>query len=315
MKIQSTKSGAAINETWSVDRIKELTMSKINNSAVVVDRHAPRRITRKFTPVAAAIVLSLSLATIALAASGVVNFGEIFNSIFRNEEATPYVQVDKGITVLHNEGEVSVEPLAAFIVPADGADGGLFMELRIRDLKGTGVLSDSLVFLWDNGYISDLELNTGEVQVSVIDENTVVAGLFISPHSVGRNVRIDKIVSGDTILTGNWEFTISSDNALKQRKLYGTFEGNRTEVTLNGTGIEFWVYADYTSKEFPYSSFPFDITAVDAVIVQLIDGTLVYPSFNSDMVDSTVATFSYRTIFIDPVSIESVTFCGTTIGG
>ena len=269
---------------------------------------------KRFLLAAAIAAVTVALSGIALAATG-FDLGALYNSIFQSEEAAPYVQAGEGITILHNEGDLSVEPLAAFLVPADG-DGGLFLELQIRDLAGAGRLDDSLAFLWDNGYIDDLQLNTGEAQISVVDENTVVAGLYINPHRVGRIVRIDKIVSGDTIFTGSWEFAISSDNALEQRKFYGAFEGNRTEVTLRGMGIEFRIYADYTSDEFPYSSFPHDYKTDGTVLIHLSDGTTVQPMLSSLSCDNTpVAVFSYSTGFVNPADVVSVTFCGTTISG
>jgi len=123
------------------------------------------------------------------------------NSVFNSKEAAPYIQTGDGITVLHNEGDVSVEALAAYYEPARS---GLYMELRITDLTGSERLSESIVFLRDNGYISDLVISTGKVIVLTVDENTVVVSLFITSFSEAQTVIFDRIVSGDETIIGKW---------------------------------------------------------------------------------------------------------------
>ena len=212
-----------------------------------------------------------------------------------------------------NEGDVSVEALAAYYEPAYS---GMYMELRLTDLTGAGRLSDSLVFLWDNGYISDLQLNTGDVKITVIDENTVIAGLFFTPHIQGRTVIFDRIVSGETTIAGNWEFSISSENVLKERILYGEFEGYKAEVFIGGTGVEIAIFADYTSEQFPYTGFPYEIDTEEAMVINLADGTTAHTRFNSSLCDNTpMATFGYGMSFVNPEDVVSITFCGTTISG
>ena len=195
MKAIQGTSGAYPNEEWSADRIKELTMSKIHNSAIAADNYAPRHFTKRFAIAAAAVVLIFALATTALAVSGIIDFSTIFDSIFRNKEATPYIQTGDDIAVQPyeplSEDEITVEPIAAFLEPARS---GMYLELRITDPTGTR-LSDSLLFLTRSG-LMEYPLSTGDVSVELIDKNTAIASLFITPVDAdGATIQIVKIAS------------------------------------------------------------------------------------------------------------------------
>ena len=392
----------------NAENIKKLFMQKTAKK---------RSIGRRVLLAAAIAAVAIALSGIALAATG-FDFNSIFDSIFNNKEAAPYVQTGDGITALSNEGDVSVEPLAAFY---ESARSGLYLKLRIHDPADAGVLSDSLIIL-KNG----TELQPGRVIVDVIDANTVIASLFITPVvTADTTVRFDTIASGitdfyetqltelnigeyigtdrsvivkgaefveitgitvdggmlkiefhdsdasrygwgyaflgamkpdgDTIwangistnnetgersayieigdvnpddltlvwygqradhaISGNWEFTVSGGNLLETRWLDGEFEGNRVQVCLGATLVEFQISADYLSEGFPYISFPYDLDASDAVTILLKDGTTVRPRFSASMVDSMTASFSYYMGFTNPVDVVSVTFCGTTFTG
>ena len=370
---------------------------------------------RRVLLAAAIAAVTVALSGIALAATG-FDFGTVFTSIFNSKQAAPYVQTGDSITMQSNDGDVSVEPIAAFF---ESARSGLYLKLRVNDPSDAGVLSDSLIIL-NNG----IELNTGRVIVDVIDEKTVTASLFITPmltadstvrfdtiasgitnydeaqltsFNIGEHIGVDRSIivqgaefveitgltvdggmlkikfcdsdasvygwgsaflgvmmpDGETIwangistnhetgerfadieigslspddltlvwygqradhtMTGNWEFTVSGDNLLETRWLDGEFEGNSVQVCLGATLVEFQISANYLNEEFPYTNFPYDLEASDAVTILLTDGTTVHPRFSASMVDSMTASFSYDMGFVNPIDVVSVTFCGVTI--
>jgi len=196
MKTMQSTSGAYANEEWSADRIKDLTMSKIHISSTPADDYAPRYFAKRFVLVAVSVLLLFALATTALAVSGIIDFGSIFESVFRNKEAAPYIQTSDDITMQPHkalsEDEVTVEPIAAFLEPARS---GMYLELRISDPIG-GRLSDSLIFLTISG-LMEIPLSTGDVSVGLIDAHSAVASLFITPIDAGdATIQIVKIASG-----------------------------------------------------------------------------------------------------------------------
>lgn len=291
----------------AIGEVSDDKIIKADSDKLRIKRNVSKHILLAAVIAAVAIVLS----GIALAAIG-FDFGALYNSIFNSKEAAPFVQTGDGITVLHNEGDVSVEALAAYYEPARS---GLYMQLRITDLSGSGRLTESLVFLRDNGYISDLVITTGKVNVLSIDESTVVVSLFITSFTEGQTVSFDSIVSGDATITGKWEYAISNENVLSERMLYGEFEGSDAQVFLGGTVVEIIVFADYRSEDYPDTVFPHDFAAEDTVIINLLDGSSVRPKFEGYFVDnSPQSSFVYGMEFVNPADVVSVVFCGTTIG-
>jgi len=193
MKANNKTSSMYANETWSTDRIKALTLNKIYSTAVVADNNKSSRVTRKFAMLTAVTILMLSLATVALAASGIINISSTINSIFNNKDAAPYIQSGDGIIMHSNDGDVSIKPIAAFY---EVARSGIYLELEITDPSDTR-LSDLMIFIdMDSGNNGNV-VTTGPVDVRLIDDNTVIAGLLVSPVNVGvTTVRFDTIVSG-----------------------------------------------------------------------------------------------------------------------
>ncbi len=416
MKKQFIHRGANPMEAWSAERVKALTMNKISGAAddssaeryTVLRRHG-----RRFAIVATAAVLALSLATAALAASGVIDLGAFYNSIFNNSKATPYVKTGDEITTQVNDGDVTVELLAGFL---ESARSGAYVQMRIQDPTGTK-LSESLIFI-NNGNT----LNTGSVSVRMEDANTAVASMFITPvNAAGGEVKLsfDTIASGiqsiesestdfniggyvgmskpvlvpgaefievtgitlndgeltiahrnsdaavygwglaslsvqkpdgemirsthgsaavgvpgqsdcfdigeldpngltlvwsgiraANTMTGDWEFSISSENTVEPRIIEGTFDNHIAQAVIGATSIEIRIHADYINNNFPY-----DYTADSALEILLADGTSVQTEFNGSMNDQTLATFGYTVEFINPDETVSVTFCGETLEG
>ena len=309
------------NETWDVHRIKELTMQKVQHSTTSRIQSVPRRFKRNFAAVAVAVVLAFALVTTALAASGTIDFGSIFRSIFSNEQAAPYVQTGDDITVHANEGEVGVELIAAFW--DDTRIGGLYLELEIHDPTGAR-LSDTLVLLrWDEWLGYDPITNPwGQVEVEFWDNYTLRAGFFIYgglalTEAGDILVRFDMIASGiqdsgvslsteyaEHTMLGNWEFVIPNDTALQAGIFKGYFEGHRTQVTLGATNVEIEIFVGN-----------FDIFQENPLVLYLVDGTTVEPRFNGAEGGCDMATLQYSMDFIHPEEVVRITFRGTEIGG
>ena len=210
MKKQYVNGSLLQNDTWSTSMIKELTLSKIHDLPTYTDKTAPRKFARRFALAAAAVILALALATTALAVSGKIDFGSfldsIFNSLFSNKEAAPFVQTGDGITIhtdmQSDDGEVTIVPIAAFI---DTAKDSLYLELQITDTMG-GRLSDSLVVLVSNDLADDTvgfsvdTFDYGAASVRFVDNNTIIARLHIRRQNVDNagntTVRIEAIASG-----------------------------------------------------------------------------------------------------------------------
>ena len=139
---------------------------------------------------AVVVILTLAFTTAALAVSGVIDLSSILISIFNSRAAAPYVLKGDDIILKAGDGEVAIEVVSAFF---DAAIDGLYIELKITDPTGVK-LSDSLVFADSNNRTT---LNTGMPTVTIIDKNTVVAGLFITPaNNYETTFRFDTIASG-----------------------------------------------------------------------------------------------------------------------
>jgi len=226
------------HESWDVHRIKVRTMEKVRSSNVGVKSSAPRRFGGGFA--AAAVILTLVLATTALAVSGTINFGSIFQSIFRGEHAAPYVQTGEDITVHVSEGEVEVALLAAFL--EDTRIGGLYLELEITDPTGER-LSDSFMLLLQDERLGYIPLNLHmPVDVQLIDEHTAHVSFFL-PHADVREtgeivVQFDFIASNiQTVELQPTEFNIGKHIGVDGPVVVpGAAFIEITEITLDDTG-------------------------------------------------------------------------------
>ena len=308
------------NETFSVERIKELTMSKVQNAAAGTKQSVPCRLKGGIAAIVA--VIMLMFATTALAVSGVIDFGGVFQSIFRNETAAPYIQIGEDITTHANEGEIEVELIAAFL--DNTRIGGLYLELKIHDPTGER-LSESLVLLRRDerlGY-DPISNPWGQVEVEFLDDYTLRAGFFVDnglalTEAGDILVRFDMIASGiqnqdsgvalsteyaaHTML-GNWEFVIPSDTALQAGTFEGYFEGHLTRVTLGATNVEIEIFVG-----------DFDIFQDNPLVLYLADGTSVEPRFNGAEGGCDMATLQYSMDFIHPEDVVRITFRGVEIG-
>jgi len=172
-----------IDDVWNVQRVKELTMHKVQDSMNEIDKSTVCHFRGRFA-ITAAIVMTIMLtsAITVLAVSGTINFDSIFRSIFENEQAEPYIITEDNIIASVRENDVDVRITSAFY----DESWGLFMNLIIHDPTGTQLAQlseDTLIFyssyeptVFANMYIhvADSSLGTG---VEVIDNYTLRAGL------------------------------------------------------------------------------------------------------------------------------------------
>jgi hypothetical protein len=327
MKTNLISNDSFAEEQWSAKRIKELTMSRIQNSAGVADANVPRHSPRRFAVVAIAAILILSLATTALAVSGIIDFGRFYNSIFLNPEASPYVSTDKLISIVGGSDELLIEPLAGFI----GGEWNLYIQLKLTALNDVP-LPEALYIL-----DGDSPVNIGDTVITKMDERTAI--ISFRTHS-GRSdsqsetisltfnavssvpYRIDNTGNPDTApivgmpgsfedaftYFGDWEVLVSANSLIDTKFIEGSFEGHNATVRVEATVIEFQIFADYYNNPFP-----FDIMEEDKVTILLSDGLSIHPKLQGTMYDSEMAAIWYAIDFINPADVIGIEFCGVTL--
>jgi hypothetical protein len=183
------------DQSISTERITEIAMSKIHSDQLErvepQPRRAARRSVRRFGTVAAAAVLTAILAGAALAVTGKLDFAGIADSLFGDPEASPYIHTGEEIAMPANDGDITVEPLAAFV----DRKLGVYAQLKLTDPTGE-YLSDSLIFLRDG-----FDVNTGAVNVTMDGTGSTVASMFISGIDADADefvLEFDAIASGIT---------------------------------------------------------------------------------------------------------------------
>ena len=349
MNIQSIKNDAFANETWSAERVKALTMSRVSNSATTADRYTPRRFTRRLAPIAAVIVLSIVLATAALAVSGVIDFGRFYNSIFSNPEASSYISTDEMISVIGNSNDLSIEPIAGFI----GGEWNIYIQLKLT--------SQSDVPLPETLYIldGDFPINLGETTITKLDERTAIVSFrthngrkdsqtetisvkFNAVSSVPY--RIDNAGNPDSApivgipgslenaitYYGDWEVLVSANSLIETRFVEGSFEGRNATVRIEPTEIEIQVfgneYAPFVVDSSGWINYRFDPEGT--IRITLADGRVIEESgvqvsagagSNNDAVDEHgnrdygMASYWCDIEFANPADVISVELYGEPI--
>ena len=349
MNIRLMKSGAFANETWSAERVKEITMSRINNPATTADKYTPRRFARRLAPIAAVIVLSIVLATAALAVSGVIDFGGFYNSIFSNPEASPYISTENMISVIGNGGDLNIEPIAGFI----GGEWNLFIQLKLT-AKSDVPLPETLYIL-----DGDFPVSIGETTITKLDERTAI--ISFRTHSGRRDsqsemisvkfnavssvpYRIDNAGNPDSApiagmpgsfenaitYYGDWEVLVSANSLIETRYVEGSFEGRSATVRIESTAVEIQVfgneYAPYLVDSSGWINYRYDPEGT--IKITLSDGRVIEESrvevsagasSNNDGVDENgnrtygIASYWCSIEFVNPADVISVELYGEPI--
>ncbi len=151
----------AAKNVVSATRVKELTLKKINMCETCENniagakqtqpsyRAQPRRthmrtVCRTALIAACLVILFLGFVT-ALAASGVINIGEFYSSIFANPKAGKAVATGDAVSGAVTDNGIEITPLGAYV---EGYNA--YIRLQLRDMEG-GRLSDTIYFLKNNG--------------------------------------------------------------------------------------------------------------------------------------------------------------------
>jgi hypothetical protein len=176
-----------------------------------------RRPFRSVFLAAAIIVMTLTLSITALAVTGIIDLGSIFNSIFANPEANPYILSDDTIEITHSSetstnetiigftangsDDLMIEPIAGFI---DGVS--LYLQLKIT-AQNDNHIPDRL-YIIDGTSIR----NIGDVAISHIDEKTAIIS-FLSHILYDFNVGDDVTISFNAISSMPIKVENRPDNA------------------------------------------------------------------------------------------------------
>jgi hypothetical protein len=349
MNTQYTNKSAVTKETWSADRIKELTMSKIHSTAVTASTYVPRRPTRRFAVVAIAAILALSLATTALAVSGVIDFGRFYNSIFSNPKASPYVSTEDMISIIGSSDDLSIEPIAGFV----GGEWNLYIQLKLTALSDTPI--PEKLYILDG----DFPINLGDTTISKVDGRTAIVSF--RTHSGRRDsqsetisvkfnaisstpYRIDNTGNPDNALVvgipdssedaltyyGDWEVLLSANNTIETRFVKGSFDGRDATVRVEPTVIEIQVFGN---EDAPYlvdssGSINYRFDPEGTIKITLADGRVIEESrvevdvgagSNNDAVDEHgnkvygMASYWCSIEFVNPAYVVSVELFGESV--
>ena len=151
----------AAKNVVSATRVKELSLKKINMCETCENniagakqtqpsyRAQPRRThmrtVRRTALIAACLVILFLGFVTALAASGVINIGEFYSSIFANPKAGKAVATGDAVSGAVTDNGIEITPLGAYV---EGYNA--YIRLQLRDMEG-GRLSDTIYFLKNNG--------------------------------------------------------------------------------------------------------------------------------------------------------------------
>jgi len=184
--------------------------------------------------------------------------------------------------------------------------------------------SDPLLYGWGAGLLSLRKADGGTIGLSgqadhnqMLTDITGFESMFnindIDPNDLTLIWRGDM---AEHIIPGNWEFTISTGNvAIQAGEFHGLFDGMRTEVNVNTTGVRIYIYdaPDFnTAGEMARHDSP--------LILHMADGTTIdLPEKGAAEGGTDVILIAYYFDFLDidfinPEDVVRVTFRGVEIG-
>ena len=197
----------AFSETKAPHGFTDIIMQKSEN--ITNSRTQTKNNTRYIKRALVAAVLVITLTTTALAVTGTIDFPSFFRSVFRNEQAAPYVISGDGIKINTSETEGIYDSDSGVFV-SDGFEVKLisafydidprifYLELEITDPTGERLSDSFMLFTYEEGrgYIP-LNLNYYiPSEVEFINENTVRAGVQIWHNTDNKGeIKIDLIMS------------------------------------------------------------------------------------------------------------------------
>jgi hypothetical protein len=189
MNNKNINDNAFSQETWSSERVKELTMSKIDNSRAVEYSYAPRRARRGFASVAVAAVLVVTMLSAAAFAANIFGIADYFKSVFGNMSETQ-------IEVLEELGKIDMPPVTSngtTMTPlaAVGDDDFYYLMLQIEAPMGTVLdLPDD-----DVGYLQIFNPDESESMANIVSNDGSQAGI------AGTQLTWIDEIPGDSMIT------------------------------------------------------------------------------------------------------------------
>jgi len=181
--------------------------------------------------------------------------------------------------------------------------------------------SDPLFYGWGAGTFSLKKADGGTIELSgqanhnlMLTDITGYESKFsiddIDPNDLTLVWRGDR---AEHILPGSWEFIISTDNiAIQAGEFHGFFEGLRTKVNINTTGVRVYMY------DAPDFNTAGEIVSNDnPLVLYFADGTTMDLPEKGAAEGGTDVIFVayYFDDFINPEDVVRVTFRGVEIGG
>jgi hypothetical protein len=322
-------------------------MKKINAEKAVEFSHAPQRVRRSFASVAIAVILAATIAGTALAATGIIDFGRFYNSIFSNPDASQYIAAPEAspdiaagntITVIGSGGDLTIEPVAGFV----GGEWNLYIQLKLTALDGIPL--PETLFILDGDYI----INVGDATTTKVDERTAI--ISFRTHSGRKNdqnetisvkfdavssvpYRIDNNGNPDSAPTvmpgsfddaityyGNWEVMVSANNVIDTRFVDGSFEGRDATIRIEATVVEIQVFSNENA---PYLIGPdgwidYRHDPEGTIRITLADGRVIEEAGVESSCDvggdgSGMASYWRSIEFVNPADVISVELYGVTV--
>jgi len=320
----------ADRERWSSDRVLEMTMNKIRSTeagAKAVRTH--RSVFRRIAVAAAAVMLMAAISVTALAATGVIDLGGFYNSIFNNAKADEYIVSGSDITYENHSADLKIEPLKAMY-----DSDNLYISAKVTSLNGTPLPDEFTFGASDTGIegyakcaerIDDYTAVVNLVFLSmpwaqVKEENgSVTVGLdtayaypedsYEAISSIGSGA-VDSAVGipeNATVWNGEWNITLKLGKQVSPKELTAAADGKELKAVVNGTSVSF------VSSESSY-----EVTGGDpqdaGLTLTLSDGTVVsgLSEFASVAFIDGVLTETVSIPFVNPAEVVAVTYNGVT---
>gem|GEM_PF-7133588 len=258
---------------WNMPKIDVplSTLAKVDNVLADLENRKVEKNRMKlksFAGIAAIVAIFALLCGTVLAATGIIDFGRFYGSIFSNPEASPYISTEDMISVIGSSEDLTIEPIAGFI----GGEWNLYIQLKLT-AKNNVPFPETLYILNGNQLVS-----IGDVVITEIDESTAIISfrthdgrrngnaetmrvifnaVSSSPYAFDSsgNVETAPIIGADGTYEyaityfGDWEVLVSANNLIETRFVEGSFEGRNATVRIEATTVEIQVFGN---KDAPY---------------------------------------------------------------
>jgi len=294
------------------DNFQKNIFQTLKNLSIDESRYVIRKPKLRIAAIAAVISILIIGSATALAVTGIIDFGALYNSIFANPEASQYVStedmiiitennnnhVNKSITgFIENSDDLLIEPVAGFI---DGEC--LYLQLKLTSQNENPI--PDILYIIDGNML----VNVGDVAISHINEKTAIISFMSHIYNYGDTVvlqfnaissmpisvesrpdapseepdpvpvdsnEVSYVTLTENAITflGNWKIEISADSFIEPRYIGSNFRGLVTEIRIQATSIEVSIYAD--------DDVPFDLDNIDSRL-----------PINLDEIESLVITLS-----------------------